>query len=415
MAKSEPLNILKKGVQAWNKWRDLRIGKEGSNRGLTYLPQTLTGRPDVGIVDLRGAKLAGLDLRGAHLEHCHLEGADLEGSNLSRARLDWTVLAEANLKNANLWCASLNGTHASFAKFDGACLENATICNSILHIVSFFDCDLRSANLADSDLRDGDLRGAKLMGAQLSLTKFIGTKLDGADFSGSQLGRTLFAGVDLSRARGLDQARHYSSSTVDVDTLYISRGLIPRVFLQGAGIAESLLDYLPSLVASTAIDFYSCFISYSHKQKSFARRLHDQLQMRGIRCWLDEHEILPGDDLYDSIDRGIRLWDKVLLCCSRESLCSWWVNDEIDKALEKEQALQKERGAKVLSLIPLDLDRFLFDEWQDGRAATLRKRQVADFVDWEHDNSKFEESFEKVVQALRADEAARKAPPKPRL
>ena len=48
-------------------------------------------------------------------------------------------------------------------------------------------------------------------------------------------------------------------------------------------------------------EFYACFISYNHTDKSFARRLHDQLQRRGIRYWLDEHQLLaaghllPGD------------------------------------------------------------------------------------------------------------------------
>jgi hypothetical protein len=71
------------------------------------------------------------------------------------------------------------------------------------------------------------------------------------------------------------------------------------------------------------IQFYLCFISYNHTDKAFARRLYDALQGRGIRCWLDEKQLLPGDDIYDQVDRGIRLWDKVLLCCSKASLTSW--------------------------------------------------------------------------------------------
>jgi TIR domain len=51
--------------------------------------------------------------------------------------------------------------------------------------------------------------------------------------------------------------------------------------------------------------------------REIARRLHAQLQGRGIRCWLDEHQLLSCDDLNDQIDRSIRFWDKVLLCCSR--------------------------------------------------------------------------------------------------
>jgi hypothetical protein len=53
--------------------------------------------------------------------------------------------------------------------------------------------------------------------------------------------------------------------------------------------------------------------------------LHDRLQGPGIRCWLDDHQLLPGQDTYYEIDRGIRLWDKVLLCASKASLANWWV------------------------------------------------------------------------------------------
>ena len=93
---------------------------------------------------------------------------------------------------------------------------------------------------------------------------------------------------------------------------------------------------------------------------------------RGIRCWLDEHQLLPGDDMHDQIDRGIKLWDKVLLCCSKASLPIWWVNYEIENAFVKEQTLMKERGAQTLTLIPLNLDGELF-AWQNEKKCRCRQ------------------------------------------
>ena len=121
--------------------------------------------------------------------------------------------------------------------------------------------DFTGVNLTGANLQGSDLCRANLFGANLYGVRFTTAVLSRADFTNALVGLTEFVRVDLSDVAGLECARHASPSTIDIDTIYKSKGKIPEVFLRGAGVPEDFIVYMRALAgwrrASAALRFMS--------------------------------------------------------------------------------------------------------------------------------------------------------------
>jgi hypothetical protein len=227
-------------------------------------------------------------------------------------------------------------------------LIQPNLAGSNLAGAKLYRADLRSADLCGANLNEADLRGADLRNTNLWGANLRGAELRGADLTRAVLRGTVFGATTLSEVKGLDQCRHVGPSIVDFETLKNS-GPLPIAFLRSVGLPDNLIEYLPSLL-NEAIQFYSCFISYSTKDEDFANRLHADLQNKGVRCWFARHDLPIGGKILDEIDVAIQSRDKVLLVLSEHSIKSDWVEDEVTKGFEEE----RKRGQIVLFPVRLD-------------------------------------------------------------
>lgn len=361
MANSEHLKILKQGAWGWNKWR-----------------AETNVEPNLSFADLSRLNL-------------DWQGVNLSKMNLKEARLNFANFSGASFFESDLRGAKFQGGNFSFATFNGA--------------------NLSKAFLSDANFSKADFNGANLSFAVLLSTNLRDAKLSFANFNNANLGWTIFAKNDLSKVEGLGSVKHFAPSTIGVDTLYLSGGNIPENFLRGCGVPDELRAYLPSLIgAQHAIQFYSCFISYSSKDEEFCKRLYSRLRDEHLRVWFASEDVKGGEKLGEQIDRAIQMHDRLLIVLSEESLKSKWVMTEIRRARKTEL---REGGRK---LFPIRLCSYeQLRDWEcldadtgEDLAVEVRGYFIPDFSNWK-DHDAFESAFDKLLKDLRAAERIGKA------
>ncbi len=123
MANLKHEDILKKGVAAWNDWRD----------------ENPDAMPDLSTSSLSGADLTGANFRNANLSGAYLNGADLTDADLERAFISGSYFNETCLEGANLQGVALE--HASpgwwnedFSRATGLSPEMLTVIKALRRV-----------------------------------------------------------------------------------------------------------------------------------------------------------------------------------------------------------------------------------------------------------------------------------------
>jgi TIR domain/Pentapeptide repeats (8 copies) len=385
MADQEQLAILQQGREVWNTWRR----------------EHPTTRPD-----LSGANLGHANLSGANFYQAKLGDANISHTNLSKAVLRGAFLSDANLSNADLSNADLSfagllHVNLNHANLNDANLSYANLGHANLSVADLIDANLDHAHLNSADLSNAHLSGAHLSNADLNDAHLIEADLSDTDLSYAAVGDTIFANVDLRNIKGLETVRHLGPSTIGTDTLERSQGDIPEVFLRGAGLSETFIEYAHALVHKP-IDYYTCFISYSSKDEAFARRLYSDLQSTGVRCWFAPEDMKVGDKIRQRINESIRLYEKLLLVLSKHSITSSWVAYEVERALNKEP-----QGAPHV-LYPIRLDKAILTcetEWAQDIKQT---RHIGNFERWKTNHDAYQDNFNRLLHALQSDKTTKK-------
>jgi hypothetical protein len=295
-----------------------------------------------------------------------------EKPDFSAVKLWHDSLSHYNLQLSDFSDAELLGTGFRHARCDDCSFERARIDDCVFFATTLRNCTFRNAAILSST--------------------FSWCSLDQSDFSKAVVGGNTFAHLSLQSVRGLDDLEGTFKNSIGIDTFFESGGL-PESFLRGSGVPDEFIQYASSLVG-TAIDYYSCFLSYSSRDDEFARRLFNDLQGKNVRTWFAPEELKIGDRFRSRIDESIRSHDKLVIILSANSVNSDWVETEVESAIEREQ----KEGKDVL--FPIAIDEEGFTSNQPWAADIRRKRHIGDFRKWKsHDD--YTAAFDRLVRDLK--------------
>jgi DNA-binding MarR family transcriptional regulator len=129
------------------------------------------------------------------------------------------------------------------------------------------------------------------------------------------------------------------------------------------------------------------FLCHASGDKPAVKKLYERLEGDGFSPWLDEFELLPGQDWEREIRLGVRACHVVVVCLSRRSVTKeGFVQREIKFALD----VAEEKPETAIFIIPVRLQEVDVPE-------RLRKWQWADVFR--------EDGYKKLVRALKIRQA----------
>jgi len=165
-------------------------------------------------------------------------------------------------------------------------------------------------------------------------------------------------------------------------------------------VAIYTIDVIRSLDPNGLFNLmYSTFISYGGPDEPFAIKLQEALQSNGVTTFLFKKDAVPGQALSDVMRGQVREKDRIVVICSEKSLDRPGVLNEMELALRREAS----EGGHTL-LIPIAIDAYVHDGWQPENGnlkEAVLERVIADFIDADTDQAKFDQGMERLLRALR--------------
>lgn len=142
-----------------------------------------------------------------------------------------------------------------------------------------------------------------------------------------------FAGFECSTFNDFPRKlKNAIDKSIEVKNTKVLADKLSEIFLSKNIIPFDRVDNQLKETISRKLPQSTIFISHSSVDKPFVKKLEAELSKdKNLKFWIDENEILAGNDIQKSISESLSKSDYLLLVISDNSTKSSWVNFEVSQ------------------------------------------------------------------------------------
>lgn len=383
-------------------------------------------RPKNQMVNLEGLELLNLTIRDKHFECTHFKGCKFENcdftntffasSTLEKCHFQdctftWSKFLDVDLFTCQFEACTILGLELSDAVLKKTLFIN---CGEVLDLsirgsrereVSFINCYLQHLDIEpikNDDPEKIDFVDCLINESSFDRIDFTSGGFEDCKLSLNQFSACTFSANSFSRK---NETPGNEYNLIDIRSILNSEPIDALTLENLFGIhSPDVKEYLLGLTSK--IEFQSIFISYSFKDKDFAKRINEELMKRGILTFLWEKDSPGGKPLKTIMSEGVKSKDRVLFIASTHSLKSEACHFELTEGRKKQEEIWED------VLFPIHIDDYLFElkkesirpkEKQDEywkNITELKDMNSLPFSDYVHPSSTNKLDFEKQLMRL---------------
>ena len=330
---------------------------------------------------LRDLTLNSLDLKDRHFESTEFLDCIFENCEFTHSFIVSCTLKNCTFKNCTFTWSKFLESDLINTTFNNCVIAELELCDIVIEDSSFINC----REIFDLTIRGNWKRSLSFQNcyvAYLDIEPIKNEHSERFEFIDCIINYSSFDRIDFTKSKFINcslSVNQFSSCLLSGSTLVENNNtpgseynLIDfRTILNSENQSEVVLEKIFGIHNSdikeyvygltSKIEFQSIFISYSFKDKVFAKRINEELIRKGIMTFLWEKDSPGGKTLKDIMSSNINAKDRILFIASKDSLKSTACQFELSEGRKKQNVTWEN------VLFPIHIDNYLFD---------LKKEQI---------------------------------------